>query len=85
MSAKVHPVPEGFGARIGPGELADLHQRADAEPQDLWLEQVVKRGWVEWEIPGALRPDLTAVWLVIVALAAVFGAVLTSRPFRLPS
>jgi hypothetical protein len=53
--------------------------------QDFWLEQVVKRGWVEWEIPGALRPDLTAVWLVIVALAAVFGAVLTSRPFRVPS
>jgi hypothetical protein len=50
--------------------------------QDLWLEQVVKRGWVEWEIPGALRPDLTAIWLVIVGLAAVFGAALTSRPLR---
>jgi hypothetical protein len=53
--------------------------------QDFWLEQVVKRGWVGWQIPGALRPDLTAVWLVIVALAAVFGAVLTSRPFRVRS
>ena len=50
--------------------------------QDLWLEQVVKRGWAGWEMPGALRPDFGAVWLVIVALAAVFGALLTSRPFR---
>jgi hypothetical protein len=53
--------------------------------QDLWLEQLVKRDWVEWEIPGAVRPDLTAIWLVIVALAAVFGALLTSRPFRPPA
>ena len=51
--------------------------------QDVWLEQVVKRGWVEWEIPGALRPDLTAIWLVIVALAAVVGTVFTSRGFGL--
>ena len=52
--------------------------------QDFWLEQVVKRGWVQWEIPGALRPDLTPIWLVIIVLAAVFGALLASRPFRAP-
>jgi hypothetical protein len=51
--------------------------------QDLWLEQVVKRGWVAWEIPGAVRPDLTAVWLVIVAAAAVSGAVFASKRFGL--
>jgi hypothetical protein len=51
--------------------------------QDLWLEQVVKRGWVDWEIPGAIRPDLTAVWLVVVALAAVFAVAFGSRRFGL--
>lgn len=48
--------------------------------QDFWLEQVVKRGWVAWEIPGALRPDLAPVWIAIVVLAAVFAAFLVRRP-----
>ena len=47
--------------------------------QDFWLEQVVKRGWVSWEIPGALRPDITPVWLVIVLLAVLFASLLLSR------
>jgi hypothetical protein len=51
--------------------------------QDLWLEQVVKRGWVDWEIPGALRPDLDPIWLVIVAAAAVSGAAFASRRYGL--
>ena len=41
--------------------------------QDFWLEQVVKRGWVDWEIPSALRPSGSWIWLVIAALAGVFG------------
>jgi hypothetical protein len=48
--------------------------------QDFWLEQVVKRGWVGWEIPGALRPDLEAVWLVIVLLGAAFAVCFARRP-----
>ena len=39
--------------------------------QDLWLEQFVKRGWTEWEIPSALEPGPRPIWLVILALAAV--------------
>lgn len=39
--------------------------------QDLWLEQVVKRGWVEWRIPSALQPGLDPVWLVTIALAGL--------------
>jgi hypothetical protein len=42
--------------------------------QDFWLEQVVKRGWVEWRIPGALRPSGSWIWLVILALAALLTA-----------
>ena len=41
--------------------------------QDFWLEQVVKRGWVDWEIPSALRPSGSWIWLVIAALAGLFG------------
>jgi hypothetical protein len=38
--------------------------------QDDWLEQVVKRGWTDAEIPEVLRPDLSIAWGVIVAGAA---------------
>ncbi len=38
--------------------------------EDLWHEQVVKRGWAEWKIPSALHPTLSPVWLVILAVAA---------------
>lgn len=40
--------------------------------QDLWLEQVVKRGWAEWRIPSALLPGadaITAVWLGVAVVA----------------
>ena len=43
--------------------------------QDLWLEQVVKRGWTEWEIPSALIPGPEPIWLVILVLAAIATAV----------
>jgi hypothetical protein len=39
--------------------------------QDFWFEQFVKRGWTKWEVPSALRPDVTPVWLVILVLAAL--------------
>lgn len=38
--------------------------------QDAWLEQLVKRGWIDWEIPSALRPAASAIWASIIALAA---------------
>lgn len=38
--------------------------------QDLWHEQVVKRGWTDASIPSALVPGMRPVWLVIIALAA---------------
>ena len=45
MSAAVHPVPEGFRASIGPDELAELHRRADQEPEAFWLDQAKRLDW----------------------------------------
>ena len=39
--------------------------------EDAWHEQVVKRGWAHVRIPAAQVPSLSAVWLAILALAAV--------------
>jgi hypothetical protein len=39
--------------------------------QDLWHEQLVKRGWVEWRIPSALYPDLEPVTLATLALVGL--------------
>jgi hypothetical protein len=33
---------------------------------DAWLEQVVKRGWTDWEIPDMTRPSVSLGWLAIV-------------------
>lgn len=44
--------------------------------QDLWHEQVVKRGWADVDIPSALLPGLRPIWLVIVALAVAATMVL---------
>lgn len=35
--------------------------------QDLWHEQVVKRGWTDWDVPSALVPGASATWGVVVA------------------
>jgi hypothetical protein len=39
--------------------------------QDLWHEQVVKRGWTDAVIPSALLPGLRPIWLVVAALAVL--------------
>lgn len=39
--------------------------------QDLWNEQIVKRGWTDASIPSALLPGLRPIWLVVVALAVL--------------
>lgn len=42
---------------------------------DFWLEQIVKRGWTDWEIPDVTRPSLSLAWVVIVVLTlGLFGA-----------
>jgi hypothetical protein len=49
--------------------------------QDWWLEQVVKRGWTDTEIPSMILPRLTYGWGVILLGTAVLvaGAALVSR------
>lgn len=48
--------------------------------QDLWHEQLQKRGWVEWKIPSALEPTLTPIWLIVIA--ATVGATLALQHER---
>ena len=45
MSEKVHPVPAGFRARIGPAELAELNRAADENPDQFWLDQAKRLTW----------------------------------------
>src|SRR5690349_15279634 len=45
MSEAVHPVPEGFNARIGPRQLAELHDVANADPDRFWLDQARRLTW----------------------------------------
>ena len=48
------------------------------QAQDLWTEQIVKRGWTSWEMPNVLHPSASAAWAVMVAVAAVFYIVFFS-------
>jgi hypothetical protein len=42
---------------------------------DFWFEQVVKRGWTNWEVPDVTTPKASPAWGVIVAAAIVLFAV----------
>ena len=48
MSDAVHPVPEGFEARIGPGELDALNAAAEADPDRFWLDQAKRLNWAKF-------------------------------------
>ncbi len=37
---------------------------------DLWIEQVWKRGWASWQLPNVLEPRPTVAWAVILAATA---------------
>jgi hypothetical protein len=40
---------------------------------DGWNEQIVERGWTDWEVPDMLRPGLTWAWgVTILAAAAIY-------------
>ena len=53
--------------------------------QDFWREQVVKRGWVETDIPSALLPGFRPIWLVIVVLAVLATVAFLSENERAPA
>ncbi|GAC1579882.1 MAG: acetate--CoA ligase [Sphingomicrobium sp.] len=47
MSEAVVPVPGGFEARIGPAELAVLHDAFARSPDAFWLDQARRLDWIE--------------------------------------
>jgi hypothetical protein len=49
--------------------------------QDLWTEQIVKRGWTHWEVPNVLHPTASAAWAAMLGCALLIY-VLFFRPRR---
>ena len=48
---------------------------------DLWIEQVVKRGWTSWEVPDVLVPKLSLAWAaMLVAAGLLYAAFFARRP-----
>jgi hypothetical protein len=48
---------------------------------DLWTEQVVKRGWTSWDVPDVLEPKASLAWAaMLVAAALIFVAFLARQP-----
>ncbi len=45
MAEAVHPVPDGFNARIGPRELAELNDLVNSDPDRFWLDQARRLTW----------------------------------------
>jgi hypothetical protein len=50
--------------------------------QDLWHEQVVKRGWLEWDIPSAITPAAEPIWLVTLALTGLVALLIGAERSR---
>ena len=46
---------------------------------DLWIEQVVKRGWSDWQVPDVLFPKLSLAWGAMLLAAAAIYVVFFSR------
>ncbi len=42
------------------------------QAEDLWIEQVAKRGWTDWLIPNVLQPKLSLAWLAMLIVAGLF-------------
>jgi hypothetical protein len=53
--------------------------------QDAWNEQLVKRGTLDWKIPEAILPSFSAVWFVIIVLAALTALALRGESRRIDS
>jgi hypothetical protein len=51
--------------------------------EDLWTEQIVKRGWTNWQIPSVLHPTVSLAWGAMLACAIVIYAAFL-RPRRRP-
>jgi hypothetical protein len=50
------------------------------QAQDLWTEQIVKRGWTNWDIPNVLHPTASAAWGAMIACGlAIYVSFLRPR------
>jgi hypothetical protein len=48
---------------------------------DLWTEQVVKRGWTSWQVPDVLQPKASLAWAaMLLAAALIYAAFFAPRP-----
>ena len=47
---------------------------------DLWHEQVVKRGWASWDVPEATQPELNLTWALMLTASAILYACGFARP-----
>lgn len=47
---------------------------------DLWHEQVVKRGWVSWDVPEATQPEANLTWALVLVATVVLYAFGFARP-----
>jgi len=48
---------------------------------DLWIEQVVKRGWTDWQVPDVLEPKASLAWAaMLVAAVLLYFAFFARRP-----
>ncbi|MGB2875599.1 MAG: hypothetical protein WBB76_09030 [Gaiellaceae bacterium] len=54
--------------------------------EDLWIEQVAKRGWTSWLIPNVIypSPSVAAAWVAMLAVAVLFYRTMF-RPGAAPS
>jgi hypothetical protein len=48
---------------------------------DAWDEQIFKRGWTAWLVPGVLHPSASLAWFaMLIATAAIYAACFARRP-----
>jgi hypothetical protein len=47
---------------------------------DLWHEQIVKRGWASWDIPEATQPELNLTWALVLVATGILFAFRFARP-----
>ena len=45
MNERIYPIPDDFKGRIGPAELAALHDLANTDPDRFWLDQARRLSW----------------------------------------
>ncbi len=45
MTQEIYPIPDSFGARIGPLELSELNDLAESDPDRFWLDQAKRLTW----------------------------------------